>query len=280
MTSSSLLHQISSQMTGMGSAERRVAEFVISDPSASINMSMAALAQASEASDPTIVRFFRRFGFEGFGEFKVRLAQDLVPAAPFEYESILAHDSVSEVVRKTCHNSINAIQRALIDFSVAEIETATRALLDARWIGILATGMSEIAALDAEHKFTRLGLRCASVVRRSRQLALGDDARPGDLLLVFSQSGATRRLVEVTRDAVARGATTVAVTAPDSPLAEVTTHLIGIKPYEHMELMTPLASRLNHQLLVNMLVSTMSIASGAAFPDQLPALDSWFEDKL
>lgn len=160
----------------MGSAERRVADFVI--------------------SDPTIVRFFRRFGFDGFNEFKVRPAQDLVPSAPFEYEGIRSHDSVSEVVRKTCYNSINAIQRSLLDFKPAEIETATVALLEAKWIGIMATGMSEIAALDAEHKFTRLGLRCSAVVRTSRQLAVGNDARAGGVFLVFSQSGATRRLAE------------------------------------------------------------------------------------
>lgn len=280
MTSSSLLHRISSEMLDMGSAERRVAEFVIADPSIAINMSMAALADASGVSDPTIVRFFRRFGFEGFNEFKVRLAQDLVPSAPFEYEGIQPHDSVSEVVRKTCHNSINAIQRALLDFNTSEIETATAALLNASWIGILATGMSEIAALDAEHKFTRLGLRCSAVLRTSRQLAIGQDARPGDVLLVFSQSGATRRLVDASRDASQRGATTIAVTAPDSPLAHVCNHVIGIKPYERMEMMTPLASRLNHQLLVNMLVTTLSITSGAEFPDQLPALDSWVRDKI
>ncbi len=280
MTSTRLLHQINAEMAEMGGAERRVAEFVRSQPSDAIKMSMAAIAEAAAVSDPTIVRFFRRFGFEGFNEFKVRLAQDLVPAAPFAYETIGSEDSAAAVVRKTCSNSINAIQRALQDFSIAEIETATGALIAARWIGIVATGMSEIAALDAEHKFSRLGLRCAAVIRTSRQLALAREARDGDALLVFSQSGATRRLVEVTERAGQRGAVTIAVTAPGSPLAAVATHQVGIIPYERMEAMTPLASRLNHQLLVNMLVTTISIASGAEFPDQLPALDSWITEKL
>ncbi|GAB5467463.1 MAG: MurR/RpiR family transcriptional regulator [Rhodospirillales bacterium] len=276
----SLLHQISSEIANLGAAEQRVARYVTADPGGTINLSMAALAAESRVSDPTVVRFFRRFGFSGYNDFKMRLAQDLVPAAPFEYEGIQPHESVAEVVRKTCTNSINAIQRALQDFNVAEIERATEALLKADWIAILATGISEIAALDAEHKFFRLGLRCAAVVGSSRQTALARNTRPGEILLIFSQSGATRRLVEVAEAARERGATTLAVTAPGSPLAETADHLIGIKPYQRIELMTPLASRLNHQLLVNMLVTTMSIASGAQFPDQLPALDSWVTDKL
>lgn len=278
--SGSLLHQISSEMTNLGAAERRVAEYVTADPRQAINLSMAALAAESQVSDPTIVRFFRRFGFNGYNEFKMRLAQDLVPAAPFEYEGIHPHESVAEVVRKTCNNSINAIQRALQDFKVAEIERATEVLLEADWIAILATGISEIAALDAEHKFFRLGLRCAAIVGSSQQTALARNTRAGEVVLIFSQSGATRRMVEVAQQAQGRGATTVAVTAPGSPLAETADHLIGIKPYERMELMTPLASRLNHQLLVNMLVTSMAIASDSPFPDQLPALDSWVTEKI
>ena len=194
------------------------------------------------------------------------------PRPPSRTRLFGREDTAAEVVRKTCHNSINAIQRALQDFRIAEIEAATSALIAARWVGIVATGMSEIAALDAEHKFARLGLRCAAVIRTSHQLSLAREAREGDVLLVFSQSGATRRLVDVARAARQRGAVPIAVTAPRSPLTEVATHCIGIVPYERMEAMTPLASRLTHQLVVNMLVSTISIASGAAFPDQLPAL--------
>lgn len=264
----------------MGGAERRVAEYVRSKPSDVINMNMAAIADASKVSDPTIVRFFRRFGFDGLNEFKMRLAQDLVPSAPFAYEAVRSDDTAAEVVRKTCHNNINAVQRTLQDFNIEALEEATAALLQAKWIGIVATGMSEIAALDAEHKFQRLGLRCAAEIRTSRQLAIAQEARDGDAYLIFSQSGATRRLVDVSRDAQANGAITIAVTAPDSPLAQASTQCIGIEPYERMEAMTPLASRLNHQLLVNMLVSTISIASGSEFPDQLPALDSWVTDKL
>lgn len=276
----SLLYKINNELKKMGKAERRVAEIVRNKPSLAIKMNMASLAKASEVSDPTIVRFFRRFGFKGYSEFKMRLAQDLVPSAPFSYEAIRSGDTATEVARKTCHNSINAIQRALQDLSVPELEAATRTLRGANWIGIVGAGMSEIVALDAEHKFERLGLRCNAVIRASRQLALAREARRGDVILIFSQSGATKRLVEMAREVTERGAATVAVTAPASPLANVATHCVGVIPYEHMETMTPLASRLNHQLLVNMLVSTISISSGMEFPDQLPALDFWVTEKI
>ena len=72
----------------------------------------------------------------------------------------------------------------------------------------------------------------------------------------------------------------VSITAHDSPLAQISDVLIAVQPYEHTELMTPLASRLNHHLVTNMLVTAIAIASGSQFPDQLPALDLWHTDKI
>ena len=99
----------------MGSAERRVADFVSANPGEVIHMSMARLSQACDVSDPTIMRFCRRFGFEGYQDFKLHLAQSLVPSAPFAYEQIVPGNSIQNVVRKTARNSLNAIQRLLED---------------------------------------------------------------------------------------------------------------------------------------------------------------------
>ena len=82
----SLLHKIRQEMPKMAAAERRVAEVVNARPNDVIHLSMAVLAKACGVSDPTIIRFCRRFGFEGYQDFKVNLAQNLVPSAPFHYD--------------------------------------------------------------------------------------------------------------------------------------------------------------------------------------------------
>ena len=158
--SMSLLQRILVEKPTMAAAEQRVAAFVSTSPAEVVRMSMARLSQACSVSDPTILRFCRRFGFDGYQDFKLQLAQSLVPSAPFSYEQIVAADSIDNIVRKTCRNSLNAIQRLLEDFDAREIAAASERLSEANWIGIYATGISEVTALDAEHKFQRLGLRC------------------------------------------------------------------------------------------------------------------------
>lgn len=280
MTRNSLLKRIIELTEDMGAAELRIAGYVSTRPDAVIHMSMAALAKECEVSDPTIMRFCRRMGYEGYQDFKINLAQTLVPAAPFEYDKITANDSIENIVRKTCRNSLNAIQRAQEDLNPQQIADAGQLLAKADWSGIYASGISEITSIDAEHKFQRLGLRCAAVSGRKKQWMHAETARPGEVALIFSQSGATKQMVEIAMAAKAGGTRVVSVTADDSPLAHQSDITVAVRPYEHTELMTPLASRLNHHLVVNMMVTAIAVAKGSQFPDQLPALDSWQTDKL
>ena len=276
----SLLHKIRQEMPKMAAAERRVAEVVNARPNDVIHLSMAVLAKDCGVSDPTIIRFCRRFGFEGYQDFKVNLAQNLVPSAPFHYDKITADDSIENIVRKTCENSLSAIQRALEDLVPAQIEAGAKVIHAANWLAIYATGISEVTAIDAEHKFQRLGFRCSAILGEKRQRTQAGFARPGELALIFSQSGATRQMVEVAKTTRQQGGTVLSITAGETPLAAVSDHVIAVTPYDHTELLTPLASRLNHHLVVNMLVTAIAVMTGAEFPDQLPALDSWLTEKL
>ena len=277
---SGLLKKIFAIRKTMGAAELRVADFVSSHSDQVIRMSMAELSRKAEVSDPTIMRFCRRLGYEGYQDFKLNLAQNLVPAAPFVSEQITADDCIAAVVRKTCRNSLNAIQQVHDDLDPAQIAQAAAALAQASWIGVFATGISDMTSLDAEYKFQRLGLRCAAIIGRKKKRMLAEQARPGEAVLIFSQSGATRQMVDIAAAARAGGATLVIVTAQGSPLATYADCLVAVRPYERTEVMTPLASRLNHHLVVNILVTTIAISQGSAFPDQLPALDSWQTEKI
>lgn len=275
-----LLQKITMEIPHMGAAEQRLSKVVRKRPDEVIHMSMALLADAASVSDPTIVRFCRRFGFQGYQDFKVNLAQQLVPNAPFHYTKIKATDTTNDIVQKTCQNSLNAIQRAMEDLSAKQIEKAAKVIAQANWIAIYATGISELTASDAEHKFQRLGLRCSAFFGEKKQRTQASFSKKGELALIFSQSGATRQMIEIARLTRKKGGHVLSVTAGDSPLVKESDTIIAIEPYQYTELLTPLASRLNHHLVVNMLVTCIAVMTGSEFPDQLPALDSWLTEKI
>ena len=275
-----LLAAMARARTGLSRAEARVAELVLRQPEGVITMSMTELRERAGVSDPTIVRFCRRLGCAGYPEFKVRLAQDIAPRPPFLHRAIDRTDTVAHASETMLLNAINAIRRFGDDLDADAIEAAADRLLAARYVFVVGLGLSETVAFDAEHKLFRLGLHCRLLVDMHRQELIGPTLRADEALLIFSQSGATRAIVDLAGAAGLRGALTVAVTAPGSRLARIADVAIGVPAYEHTELYTPLTSRLNHLMVVNMLVVAIGLRQGRPMPDNLAALEPWLTEKL
>ncbi|MDQ0471340.1 MurR/RpiR family transcriptional regulator [Labrys wisconsinensis] len=275
-----MLKQVAKIRDSLSKAELRLAEAILKQPEAIITMSMVDLKKAADVSDPTILRFCRRLGCNGYPEFKVRLAQGLSPEPPFVHRAIEAGDSVAEAVDKILTNSMNAIKRFASDVDADAVERAADAMLSARAVFLLGLGISETVAFDAEHKLFRLGLHCRTVFDSQRQMLLAPTLRSDEAAVFFSHSGATRTLVSVAAQARENGVATIAITAPQSHLARTCDTVIAVPRYEHSELYTPLTARLNHFLVINMLVVAIGLKQGRRMPDNLTALDPWLTEKF
>lgn len=275
-----MLKEVAKIRDTLTKAELRLAEVILKQPETIITMSMVDLKKAADVSDPTILRFCRRLGCNGYPEFKVRLAQGLSPAAPFVHRAIEQGDSVAEAVEKILTNSMNAIKRFISDADPVAVENAADAMINARAVFLLGLGISETVAFDAEHKLFRLGLHCRTVFDAQRQMLLAPTLKSDEVAVFFSHSGATRTLVTVASMARENGVTTIAITAPKSHLARNCDIVIPVPRYEHSELYTPLTARLNHFLVINMLVATIGLKQGRHMPDNLTALDPWLTEKF
>jgi len=275
--STMLLQMITRERARLTQAEQRIATFVLQHPESVITMNMANLKAVAGVSDPTIIRFARRFGCRGYPELKVRLAQNLAPEAPFLHEEILPTDSVDGAVHKTLRNSINALRRFEQDCDSTAIGRAADLMLLAHEVFLFGLGISQTIAYEAEHKFLRVGLRAHLVEGQQRQALLVTTVQKDDAVVLLSHSGETRALVESAAAARSRGAHTIAITAPHSHLARTCELVIGVPRYEHSEVYTPLTARLNHFIATNMLVAVIGVKQGQPRPDNLAALDPWTE---
>ncbi|WP_270934278.1 MurR/RpiR family transcriptional regulator, partial [Falsiroseomonas oryzae] len=56
-------------------AERKVAELVAADPAAVTGATVASLARAAGVSEPTVIRFCRALGLEGFADLRLALVR-------------------------------------------------------------------------------------------------------------------------------------------------------------------------------------------------------------
>ena len=77
-----LLDSIRTQLDSLSKSERKVALAVLEAPSATVSQNITALAKNAQVSEPTVVRFCRTLGYDGWHEFKLKLAQGLALALP------------------------------------------------------------------------------------------------------------------------------------------------------------------------------------------------------
>jgi len=93
-----LFDTIARSLDQLRPSERKVASVVLADPEAAVGLTLSMLAERSAVSEPTIVRFCRSLGCEGYHQFRMeltRLRRTVQKATAAANES---WDSINELV--------------------------------------------------------------------------------------------------------------------------------------------------------------------------------------
>ncbi len=258
-----MLDRILASLPSLAPAEQRVGRLVLADPRAFASLPVTILADRSHVSKPTVVRFCRSMGYDGLSDFKLKLAGTVSEGVPFIHRSVDVDDKTSDVVVKVIDNTVAAFLKYRNDASTAAIEKATDAMAAAqrqgRRIEFIGAGNSGIVAQDAQHKFFRLGVNTVAYSDGHMQVMSASLMGPGDCLVVISNSGRTRDLMDACDIARQNGATTIVITASGSPLAAAGhIHLAADHP-EGYDRYSPMVSRLMHLMIVDILATCVAL---------------------
>jgi RpiR family carbohydrate utilization transcriptional regulator len=263
-----MLERIKSTLPALSPAEQRVGKLLLSDARTFSTLPVAELAERAKVSKPTVVRFCRSMGYEGLSDFKLKLAGNLGEGVPFIHRNVGAQDSSNDVLVKVIDNTVTAFLKYRNDASSAAIDKAAEAIVlthkKGKRLEFFGVGNSGIVAQDAQHKFFRLGFHTISHSDGHLQIMSASLLGPGDCLVVFSNSGRTRDLLDSCEIAKKNGATTIVVTASGSPLASTgKIHLAADHP-ESYEKFSPMVSRLLHLMIVDVLTTAVALRIGSA----------------
>ncbi|MHB8948632.1 MAG: MurR/RpiR family transcriptional regulator [Rhodoferax sp.] len=262
-----MLDRINACLPSLAPAEQRVAKLVLSDPRSFAKQPISELAQRAHVSKPTVVRFCRSVGYDGLSDFKLKLAGSVSEGVPFIHRSVDADDKTGDIMVKVIDNTVAAFLKYRNDASTAAMEKATTALVQAyaqnKRIEFFGVGNSGIVAQDAQHKFFRLGINTMAYSDGHMQVMGATLLRKGDCVVIISNSGRTRDLMDACDIARKHGATTIVITASGSPLAAAGhIHLAADHP-EGFERYSPMVSRLLHLLIIDILATCVALAIGS-----------------
>jgi RpiR family transcriptional regulator, carbohydrate utilization regulator len=263
-----MLDRIKASLSSLAPAEQRVGKLVLADPRAFANLPVSELADRSHVSKPTVVRFCRSMGYDGLSDFKLKLAGSVSEGVPFIHRSVDMDDKVGDVMVKVIDNTVAAFLKYRNDASSSAIEKAAIALTETYnqrgRIEFFGVGNSGIVAQDAQHKFFRLGVTSIAYSDGHMQVMSASTLGPGDCVVVISNSGRTRDLMDACDIARKNGATTIVITASGSPLASAGhIHLSADHP-EGYDRYSPMVSRLLHLLIIDILATTVALRIGGA----------------
>jgi RpiR family carbohydrate utilization transcriptional regulator len=278
-----MLDRIKASLPSLAPAEQRVGKLVLQDPRAFANLPVTQLADRAHVSKPTVVRFCRSVGYDGLSDFKLKLAGSVSEGVPFIHRSVDVDDKTTDVMVKVIDNTVAAFLKYRNDASASALDQAVQALAQTHSTGkrieFYGVGNSGIVAQDAQHKFFRLGMNTIAYSDGHMQVMSASMLGQGDCVVVISNSGRTRDLMDACDIAKKRGATTIVITASGSPLATAgEIHLTADHP-ESYDRYSPMVSRLLHLLIIDILATTVALRIGETLQPALREMKNNLRNK-
>jgi DNA-binding MurR/RpiR family transcriptional regulator len=251
-------------------SEVKVADFVLQNADAVIHYTVSELADLTAVSEPTVIRFCRAIGCKGYQDFKIRLAQSIVPAVRGIHETVNEGEEAPELVRKVFEANSEAIRQTLGTLDFETVRRAVQELAVARKIIFFGLGGSAVVAMDAYHKFFRIGIPCHWFNDAHMALMTASMMQPGEVFMAISHSGSSRDVVEALEVAAATGATTMAIVSHSkSPVSKIASRTLCVASSETGYRFEPMASRIAHLSVIDVLSVGVSLNREQAVVENL-----------
>ncbi len=265
-----MLDRIRASVPALPPAEQRVAKLVLADARNFASRPVGELAERAKVSKPTVVRFCRSVGYDGLADFKLKLAGNVNEGVPFVHRAVDEDDKPADVIVKVIDNTVSALLKYRRDAQDHAFDRAMSALVATgqagRRIEFYGVGNSGIVAQDAQHKFFRLGVNAVACSDGHVQVMSATMLKAGDCLVVISNSGRSRDLIDAADIARRKGATVIVITSSGSPLAQMAQTngqiLLAADHPEDFDRYSPMVSRLLHLTIIDILTTGVALRLG------------------
>ena len=257
-----LLARIRAAQPGLSRSFRELARVVLERPEAVTRMRLATFSDAAQVSQPTAIRFCRHFDCEGFPGFKIGVAQAMMTGLPYVHSEIGPADDLSAMAGKIFGAAADTLRTIRDSLDLAAIERAVTAIAQARRIELFGSGLSSVAAIDANQKFMRLGVPTVLHLDSHLQRMAAVTLTAADVAIGFSYTGQIRDVVRTAELARESGATVIVVTRSRSALTRAADIVIPVDTREDTFIYAPMTTRLAHLAVIDLLSTAVALRAG------------------
>jgi|TARA_B100001094_G_scaffold304654_1_gene333802 RpiR family carbohydrate utilization transcriptional regulator len=255
LNSPNLIRRITENQATLRKSETKVATFVLANANEVIKMRIVDLASRSGVSEPTVIRFCKALGFDGFQSFKLQLAQQLGLGSVYTQFAVDDKDTVADLRNKVFDTTVGSLLTVRDDINPDVLEQAINTISNARRVEFYGFGASGSVAADAQHKFFRLQLSTAAYtdphIQHMSAISLGKN----DVVVAISQSGETQALLQSVNLAREAGAVVLGLAPQNTSLSKLCNLAIYVDTEESLEWFTPVSSRIAHLVVIDVLAT-------------------------
>lgn len=256
-----LLQYIKQNYSKLTDREKLIADYLLVKNSEIIDMSAKEIAEETNTSAPTVVRFAKKLGFSSLNEMKIKLSissKEKNSSREFEYlDKDLSTKSIVNGVKSSIHSIIDETVD-LIDEE--QLDKAINLLTNAKTIYIYSVGVSGLVGLDFYYKLSRINKRCVAHTDTHLQLTSSVLMEKEDVAVVISYSGETKETLLCAKNAKEKNVPVIAITKAsiDNKLdyfSDISLHV----PYVEKSLREgAMSSRISQLAIIDMLFLGMA----------------------
>ncbi len=259
----SALEKTRATRPNLSKSEGKVADLILANPARILDSSLAEVAELAGVSQPTVIRFCVAVGFSGYQEFKLRLAQNLALGRSATHSVISDSDALDAVADKIFEYTMTSLDWARQHLDRAALERAVDELARARSITFFGFGASAIVAMDAQQKFPLFDVPSRAEADAHQQIMAASMMRGGDALVVISNTGRTRQIVEAAEIAKSAGATVIGMVGAAGPISALCDVTLLVETLDNTNVYTPTTSRIAALVMIDILSTAVALRRDA-----------------
>lgn len=206
------LAMLSQMLPKLSPSERKIASYLLQNPSESVSLTANELGQISLTSSATVIRLCKSLDLKGFQELKLRIAGDVQKSNNLATRDIEPNESTFTIIEKMTNNSMQILKETAELINPNELTKAVDALLEAKNIHFFGVGASSIIAQDAQQKFLRINKNATSFSDTHMAATLVANAQLTDVVVGISFSGETLEVSKIIELAKKQGVKTISLT--------------------------------------------------------------------
>ncbi len=254
----------------------KIAEAILRHPTTFVEKPIEDLVTWLGVSAPTITRFSRTIGCEGLRDLKLKIMSSMRVGVRY-LEPVTPPDTLAEAADRIVIRAQRAIMQAHRTVDPAILDRAVDLLRQSRMIYAFGSGgVSSWLVEELHNRLFRLGLKVGPSSDHQMQMMIAATAERGDVIFCSSLSGNNRELIKAARIAADYGATTIALTVINSPLAAAVALPLAIDISDDGDVIGPTSLRYAFLAVIDMLAYGAAMRGGPQAQEKLRRIKQQF----